>query len=195
MTDRPEIEICSDPQGGYRLKTAMTVDLPCKEVFAVFSDAMKLEEITPPWVGFSVITPQPIVMSEGLLLDYRLKIHRIPVRWRTEISQWQPPFRFVDRQLIGPYKTWVHEHTFEDLGEGRTLVSDHVHYIPRGGRLIHELFVRRDLEKIFRFRQDKLREMFAELKTKLTHEANRADAEESLASVQPLELTSEFNFR
>lgn len=154
-----------DPQGGYRLKTEMTVALPRTTVFDFFADAMELERITPPWLNFSILTPQPIEMREGALLDYRLYLHRIPIKWRTEISVWDRPYRFVDQQLKGPYKRWYHEHTFEETDHG-TVVRDNVHYIPRGGRLLHKLMVRPDLEKIFTFRQDRLREIFAEMVAK-----------------------------
>ena len=156
------LSIVPDVKIGFRLKAEMTVDRPLEQVFAFFSDAMQLERITPPWLNFSVLTPPPIAMHQGQLLDYRLYLHRIPIRWRTEIAAWEPPFRFVDQQLMGPYRRWYHEHTFEVV-DGRTLVRDDVHYIPRGGKLIHKLFVRPDLEKIFQFRQDTLFKIFSEL--------------------------------
>ena len=114
-----------------------------------------------PWLHFKILTPRPIEMKAGLLLDYRIRLHAIPIKWRTEISAWQPPFRFVDQQLKGPYKLWHHEHTFEEV-DGNTIVHDNVHYIPRGGSLIHRFMVKPDLEKIFRFRHDRLTEIFAE---------------------------------
>lgn len=159
-----KLEISSDPERGYRLHAEMTVDLPIETVFDFFSDATKLEQITPPWLNFSVLTPLPITMRKGLLLDYRLYLHRIPINWRTEIAVWEPPFRFVDQQLRGPYQRWYHEHTFEDLGD-RTLVVDKVHYIPRGGSLVHRWLVRPDLERIFRYRQETLARIFEEIKS------------------------------
>ena len=157
------ITICPDSNSGYRLKAEMAVDLPLEQVFEFFSDAMQLERITPPWLNFSVLTRQPIEMKAGTLLDYRLNLHRIPINWRTEIAVWEPPYRFVDQQLRGPYKRWYHEHTFVEV-DGKTIVKDDVHYIPRGGRLIHEWFVKPDLEKIFKFRQDTLSKIFQEMK-------------------------------
>ena len=162
MEENRTIFFGPDEQIGYRLRAQMTVDLPIDVVFDFFADAMELERITPPWLNFSVLTPQPIIMRQGLLLDYRLQIRRIPIFWTTEISEWDRPIRFVDQQLRGPYRRWYHENTFEELN-GQTIVRDDVHYIPRGGRLIHQLFVKPDLEKIFRFRQDKLSEIFAEI--------------------------------
>ena len=167
MATKSTILIHPDVTAGYRLKAEMTVNLPREQVFDYFADAMELERITPPWLNFSVLTPPPIEMKKGLLLDYRLRLHYIPISWRTEISEWERPFRFVDRQLRGPYKLWHHEHQFEEV-DGQTIVRDNVHYIPRGGSLFHRLFVKPDLEKIFRFRQDKLSEIFAEKIAKRT---------------------------
>lgn len=124
------------------------------EVFAFFADALNLEAITPPWLGFRVVTPEPIEMRAGTLIDYRLRLHRVPVRWHTRIEIWEPPRRFVDRQLRGPYRHWVHTHTFSPDGEG-TLMRDAVAYaLPLGpiGELVHVALVRRDLERIFDFR-------------------------------------------
>jgi len=120
-------------------------------VFAFFGDALNLQAITPPWLSFSVLTPVPIVMRPGTLIDYRLRLHGIPFRWQTEITHWEPPFRFVDEQRRGPYRRWVHTHTFEEQAGG-TLCSDSVSYAVPGGRLVDRLFVRRDVEKIFNFR-------------------------------------------
>ena len=104
----------------------------------------------------------PVEMKAGLLLDYQISIHKIPIKWQSEIVVWEPPHRFVDRQVNGPYKLWNHEHAFEEI-EGRTLVKDRVQYRPIGGAIIHKLFVHRDLEKIFIYRQEKIAEIFAEL--------------------------------
>lgn len=193
MSGSSSIFIRRDEKIGYRLEAEMTVNFPREEVFDVFADAMELERITPPWLRFSVITPQPIVMREGLLLDYRLKIHQIPIRWRTQICNWERPIRFVDQQLTGPYKRWFHEHTFEDLHDGRTLVRDNVHYVPRGGELLHHFVVRPDLEKIFRFRQDRLSEIFAR---KIAIQALAVDSSTTqlgLPTVNQLEMSREFN--
>ena len=156
------ITITPDSKVGYRLQADMAVDLPLEQVFEFFSDAMQLERITPPWLNFSVLTPRPIEMKEGALLDYRLYLHRVPINWRTEIAVWEPPYRFVDQQLRGPYKRWYHEHTFEEV-DGLTIVKDNVHYIPRGGKLIHKWLVKPDLEKIFKFRQDTMSQIFQEM--------------------------------
>lgn len=146
-------------RGMYVLETSVWLPRPIDEVFAFFADAYRLEDITPPWLHFHVLTPKPIPMFAGAKIDYRLRLHGVPLKWRTEISVWDPPHRFVDRQLIGPYRLWHHEHTFESRDAG-TLVRDEVKYISRGGPIIHSLFVRRDLEKIFGYRRDRLLALF-----------------------------------
>jgi ligand-binding SRPBCC domain-containing protein len=132
---------------------------PRAEVFSFFADARNLETITPPWLKFEVLTPSPIVLCPGALIDYRIRIHGLPIRWRTEITEWNPPHHFVDVQLRGPYKLWQHTHTFEER-DGGTLCLDHVRYRPRGGALMNRLFVRRDIERIFQFRQQRLLVLF-----------------------------------
>jgi len=134
--------------------------LPLKreKIFSFFADAANLEAITPPWVNFHTLTPTPIKMKPGTLIDYRIKIHGIPVKWRTRINAWEPPYRFVDEQLRGPYLKWVHEHTFEEK-DGGTLCSDRVEYAVPGGWLVDKLFVRRDVEKIFAYRQERIEEL------------------------------------
>lgn len=122
-----------------------------EEVFPFFADAVNLERITPPWLGFRVVTPEPIEMRRGTLIDYRLRLHGVPLSWSTEIALWDPPHRFVDVQLSGPYRLWHHTHTFEPNGDG-TLMRDLVRYaLPLGplGEVAHRLLVRRDLERIF----------------------------------------------
>jgi ligand-binding SRPBCC domain-containing protein len=132
---------------------------PLEEVFAFFADAKNLQAITPPWLDFALVTPEPIRMSRGTLIDYRLRLHGFPIRWRSEITAWEPPRRFVDDQRRGPYKLWVHEHRFQ-AQDGGTHVADAVRYAVPGGALIDRLFVRRDVERIFQFRRQKLQELF-----------------------------------
>lgn len=124
------------------------------EVFAFYADAANLELITPAWLGFRIVTPQRIEMKPGALIEYRLRLHRVPVRWLTRIEVWEPGERFVDVQVKGPYRLWHHTHTFVPH-EGGTCVRDEVRYaLPIGplGELAHRLLVRRDLERIFDFR-------------------------------------------
>jgi ligand-binding SRPBCC domain-containing protein len=126
------------------------------EVFPFFGDARNLEAITPPWLGFRVVTPEPIAMGPGTLIEYRLRLHGVPLRWRTKIAVWDPPHRFVDVQLSGPYKMWHHTHDFVEAPDGSgTLIRDTVRYaLPFGplGELAHRALVHRDLDRIFDFR-------------------------------------------
>jgi ligand-binding SRPBCC domain-containing protein len=133
---------------------------PIDELFAFFANAANLEALTPRWIGFSILTPQPIELRRGAIIDYRLRLHGIPVRWRTEITAWEPPNRFVDEQRRGPYRLWVHEHRFTTK-DGGTNISDVVRYAPPGGWIVDWLFVRRDVERIFDFRREKLQELFS----------------------------------
>jgi ligand-binding SRPBCC domain-containing protein len=130
-----------------------------EELFPFFADAGNLDAITPPWLHFNIVTPWPIAMRAGALIDYKLRVRGLPLRWRTLIKVWQPPFRFVDEQLRGPYRQWIHTHTFEPRGGG-TLARDAVQYAVPFDFIAHPLFVRRDLEKIFAFRHAALRERF-----------------------------------
>ena len=132
---------------------------PITEVFPFFAEAANLEELTPPWLKFEVVTKGPIVMRAGALIDYRIRVHALPIRWRTEIVEWAPPHRFVDTQLKGPYTLWHHTHTFEER-DGGTVCCDDVRYRPIGGALINALFVRRDVERIFKFRRERMLELF-----------------------------------
>lgn len=145
---------------GWVLTAQQFFDLPVEQIFDYFGDAGNLEAITPPWLHFKVLTPQPIKMHPGTLIDYKLRLHMVPIRWRTEISAWEPPFRFIDQQLRGPYRKWIHEHTFVEQ-QGGTLMTDRVEYDVLGGSLIHSLLVRRDLLKIFEFRRDVMADHFA----------------------------------
>ncbi|MFG0331002.1 MAG: SRPBCC family protein [Phycisphaerales bacterium] len=150
-----DIQISTQGDGSFRLRAEQLIRRPRGEVFSFFADATNLESITPPWLRFRITSPQPIDIREGARIEYRLRLHGIPIRWRTLISVWDPPFEFVDEQLSGPYRQWVHRHTFEETPEGTQMVDD-VHYRPRGGALIHRFFIRRDLEAIFQFRADRI---------------------------------------
>jgi ligand-binding SRPBCC domain-containing protein len=129
---------------------------PPQDVFPFFADAFNLEAITPPWLRFRVVTPEPVTMAEGTLLEYRLRLRGVPIRWLTRIAVWEPPVRFVDVQVSGPYRLWQHTHSFEPDGDG-TLMRDRVRYaLPLGplGELAHLALVRRDLDRIFAFRHE-----------------------------------------
>lgn len=143
----------------YEFQSETTIGRPLEEVFAFFSDARNLEILTPDFLRFQILTPTPIRLAPGTIIDYRLRIRGIPIRWRSEITVWEPPLRFVDEQRRGPYRTWIHEHRFRPAGEG-TLVEDRVRYSHFGGRLVNRLFVAPDIRRIFEFRRRKLIEVF-----------------------------------
>lgn len=143
----------------FPLHRTIRVPAPLGEVFPFFADPMNLDLLTPPWLRFRILTPAPIAMEVGALIDYRLRLHGIPIRWRTEITAFEPPHRFVDRQVRGPYREWIHEHVFEEIG-GQTIIIDNVHYAVLGGHIVDELFVKRDLRKIFDFRHQRIAEHF-----------------------------------
>ncbi len=145
-----------------RLETELWLPQPRSKVFPFFADAHNLEILTPPWLHFEVLSPGPLEMKVGLRIEYRLKIHGIPVRWQSEISAWDPPYRFVDEQRRGPYNLWHHEHRFEEK-DGGTLCSDVIQYRAPGGpfrALVERFFVRPDVETIFQFRTRKMLELF-----------------------------------
>jgi ligand-binding SRPBCC domain-containing protein len=140
---------------------SLMLDLPRQEVFEFFADAGNLELITPPELNFHIITPQPINIDKGTLIDYKLKMRGFPVKWRTEISVWEPPFRFVDQQLRGPYRQWIHTHTFTELSPTQTLMEDEVRYRLPFEPLadIAHFFVKSELAYIFDYRQKVVAEM------------------------------------
>jgi len=142
-----------------RFDSQLWVSAPRPLVFEFFSNPENLERLTPDWLGFRIVTPRPIELQAGARIDYRLRIHGLPIRWQSEISCWDPPSRFVDEQRRGPYRKWIHTHRFEEQ-EGGTLIVDEVRYWPLGGRLMNWLFVRRDVQRIFRYRSEVLRQFF-----------------------------------
>lgn len=141
------------------LRFSQFLPRPRAEIFPFFAAAENLERITPPWLHFRILTPTPVAMQRGALIDYRIRLHGLPLRWRTEIAEWEPPFRFVDSQLRGPYRLWVHTHTFTEV-PGGTQCDDEVRYAVPGGPLIDTLFVRGQVERIFAHRQKTLHELF-----------------------------------
>jgi ligand-binding SRPBCC domain-containing protein len=159
----------------YRLETEQTFRKPLVDVFPFFAEARNLEAITPPWLHFRILTPGTIEMRVGTLIDYRLRLHGVPFRWRTEITAWEPPYRFVDEQIRGPYRLWVHEHRFT-VENGRTVVRDTVRFAAWGGPLLMRAFVVPRVERIFRHRHGKLDEIFGEeapASVRVSHDGGR----------------------
>ena len=136
--------------GAFTLTAEQWLPRPLSAIFSFFADAGNLDALTPPWLRFEILVPRPIAMRVGTVIDYRLRLRGLPVRWQTEITAWQPPHRFVNEQRRGPYRVWHHEHTFVER-DGGSLV---------GGALVERLFVRRDITTIFTYRQQKLAALF-----------------------------------
>jgi ligand-binding SRPBCC domain-containing protein len=143
----------------FELTSEQWLPRPLAEVFDFYANAHNLQLLTPDWLRFEVQALEPIPMSKGAQIDYRLKLHGIPMRWRSEITAWEPPLRFVDFQRRGPYRFWEHEHTFAEQDDG-TLVGDRVRYSVPGGALVNWLLVGRDVRRIFECRGHKLTELF-----------------------------------
>lgn len=146
---------------GNRLFEAETfLPIPRREVFDFFATAENLERITPPELRFRILSPTPIEVDRGTLIDYRLRLFGLPFRWRTRITVWDPPHRFVDEQLSGPYRTWIHLHAFEEV-EGGTRMQDRVRYrLPLGPLGAVALpVVRAQVERIFAYRERAIREL------------------------------------
>lgn len=144
------------------LERKQIVKRPRAEVFEFFADAGNLERITPPELNFQIITPQPIDIKKGALIDYRLKLRGIPITWKTEITQWNPPHDFVDTALKSPYKQWIHLHTFEDGEAGETIMRDIVRYrlpLEPLGDIAH-FYVKKELAYIFDYRYKVIEEIF-----------------------------------
>jgi ligand-binding SRPBCC domain-containing protein len=144
-------------------KSEVWLPLAPAELFDFFSDASNLHVLTPPWLHLRVLTPMPVEMKPGASIDYRMRVHGLPVRWRTRITLWDPPHRFDDEQIIGPYRRWLHTHTFEKY-DGGTNVCDLISYAVPLDFLTHRLFVRPDIEKIFGFRSHELTKRFSRRK-------------------------------
>lgn len=152
------ITISRQPQY-FLLEAQVWLPRPRAELAEFFGNAGNLDALTPSFLNFRILTPQPIDMHVGTLIDYQIRVHGIPIRWRTEITVWEPPARFVDEQITGPYRMWIHEHTFLEQ-DGGTLCADRIAYWPRGGALANWLLVRKDLQRIFAYRMERLQALF-----------------------------------
>ncbi len=142
----------------YELKRHQMIPLPLDQVFAFFERPENLAKLTPPSLGFQILTPSPIEMKSGILIDYTIRVLGLPVRWTSLITSYDPPHRFVDVQLKGPYSFWHHTHQFEAVEEG-TMMTDTVRYaLPLGwlGRIAHLFFVNRQIAWIFDYRSEVL---------------------------------------
>lgn len=140
----------------HTLEQQQHIAKPVEEVFAFFAKAENLEKLTPSFLRFRIETPLPIAMQEGTLIDYRLSLYGVPMRWRTRIEVFEVNRCFVDVQLKGPYALWRHTHTFLPATDGGTDMHDRVDYaLPMGflGDIAHALFVRRSVERIFSYRR------------------------------------------
>ena len=153
-------DICMGREGKFFvLRAHLFLPRKLEGVFPFFADARNLGKITPPWLHFEILSPLPVSMRTGATIDYRLRLHGWPLHWQSEITAWDPPRRFVDEQRHGPYRAWIHEHTFRER-DGGCEMEDYVKYAVFGGRLIHALFVKNNVRRIFQFRARALKTVF-----------------------------------
>ena len=146
----------------YTLRREQAIPASVEPVFEFFSRAENLEILTPPWLGFRILTPLPVGMGAGTRIEYRIRLALLPVRWVTRISVWEPPHRFVDVQERGPYRLWEHTHRFTADGDGVRMTDEVRYALPLGGlgRLTHALAVRPALRRIFDYRFARVRARF-----------------------------------
>ena len=145
----------------HSLHFSLTLPLPREQVFAFYCDAANLGRITPPELEFRILTPLPIAMRQGALIEYRLRLFNVPFHWVTEIRKWAPPVSFVDAQKTGPFREWVHSHTFRENKDGSTTIEDELRYrlpaFPVGEAAFP--LVHKELERIFTYRQEMIRSL------------------------------------
>lgn len=144
------------------LTTQTKLNASLEQVFEFFSRAENLNQVTPPHLRFKILTPLPLQMKLGAVIDYQIQLSGVPFHWRTLITSWEPPFRFVDEQMKGPYKLWHHEHTFEQC-DGYVLMTDCVHFLSPGWflePLINRFFVEPKVKEIFRYRDERFKDIF-----------------------------------
>jgi len=135
---------------------------PREEIFPFFADPRNLKVLDPPWLRPALLSSPPDPLEAGTVFDFRIRWLGIPLRWRVLIREYDPPYRFVDVQVRGPYARWEHRHLFR-AEKGGTSVEDRITYrLPLGplGRLLHTLWVRRQLAAIFAHRRRRLGELF-----------------------------------
>ena len=148
----------------YILRLEQFVPRPLEEVFEFFAKAENLQQLTPPWLHFRILSIDPNPIRKGAMIRYALRWRIFPIRWKTQISEWKPPHRFVDVQLKGPYTLWHHEHTFTAEGAGTRIVDEVQYRLPFGvlGAIAHRLKVKKDVEAIFAYRAEVVRRWFGE---------------------------------
>ena len=154
-----KINISNDGTWSYKLKTEQLIYSNINKVFNFYSTPKNLNLITPPFLNFKILGNEYEDTTEGKIFIYKLKLHNLPVFWKSKIEQWSPPFKFVDKQLFGPYLKWHHHHIFKDLGK-ETKVIDIVYYTVPFGSALHKLFVKKDLINIFNYRKESLNNIF-----------------------------------
>jgi ligand-binding SRPBCC domain-containing protein len=161
----------------FHFQSQQWISRPRAEVFEFFSSAFNLERITPRWLKFRVMTPAPIEMRVGTLIDYQLLIRGIPARWRSRITAWDPPNGFADEQVRGPYRRWFHQHRFTERA-GSTFCEDLVEYAPPGGPLLgailNRLLIARDVRRIFEYRTARLSDIFPQIPAKAHPQTDRS---------------------
>ncbi len=143
----------------FEFKSEIFIPRTVSEIFPFFTDARNLDYLTPEWLHFRFDPTAPIAIERGTSIDYRLRVRGVPIRWRSRIAVWDPPYRFVDEQVRGPYRKWIHEHRFRPV-DGGTLVEDRVEYAVWGGWLVQRLVIARDITRIFDYRRARLEAYF-----------------------------------
>jgi len=144
-------------------KTTTVIKKPLLEVFEFFSKAENLNKITPPELQFEFVTPLPIAVHQGAKIEYKIKLSGIPFRWKTLISEWNPPYSFTDQQIKGPYRVWIHRHSFKALNDNETLMTDEVQFLSPGyflEPLINKFFIEQKVKEIFHYREQTLQHLF-----------------------------------
>lgn len=146
----------------YEIHTTQVINRPIEEVFVFFSKPENLAVITPKKLGFKILTPTPIKMNKGCLIDYLIHLMGIPVHWRTIITDYDPPHMFIDQQLKGPYSLWHHTHTFKKIENGVEIKDRIIYSIPLGwmGQLLHKFWIKKDLNNIFSHRKKVISDLF-----------------------------------
>jgi len=146
----------------YIFEQTQKINKPLDEVFEFFSKLENLGKITPNWLKFEIKTSPEQTMKKNAVFIYKIKFHNVPMKWKTLITKYEPPYLFVDEQAKGPYKKWVHTHTFEEVN-GFTVMSDKVEYDLYGGifkSIVHSAFVKNSIVEIFSYRKKIISEVF-----------------------------------